>query len=226
VSAKNAPLVLAALLSAGLLGGCGDDEEETPSAATEAGGGTACEEVEEPAPKDVDLSRPGDFDPPPEGTVATVETSCGSFEIELAVERAPRTTASFANLVEEGLYDGTAFHRIVPGFVVQGGDPEGDGTGGPGYFVDEPPPQRLSYTRGTVAMAKSPAEPPGRSGSQFFVVTGPDAGLPPDYALLGELASGEDVIERIEGLGDPASGEAGTPTRPAVIERVTLDEPR
>jgi peptidyl-prolyl cis-trans isomerase B (cyclophilin B) len=224
VSAKGAGLAVAALLWAGPLGACGDEEEETPSEATEAVAGTACEDVEQPDPKDVELSRPRDLEPPPRGTVATVETSCGSFEIELDVERAPRTTASFAHLAEEGVYDRTGFHRIVPGFVIQGGDPAGDGTGGPGYFVDEPPPRNLSYTRGTVAMAKSPADPPGRSGSQFFVVTGADAGLPPDYALLGELSSGEDVVRRIEELGDPASGEAGTPTRPVVIEQVTLSE--
>jgi peptidyl-prolyl cis-trans isomerase B (cyclophilin B) len=218
-------LALAALVGA-IAGGCGDDEEETPSAATEAAAGTACEDVEEPAPKNVELSRPGRLEPPPQGTVATVETSCGNFEIELDVERAPRTTASFAYLVEEGVYGGTAFHRIVPGFVIQGGDPAGDGTGGPGYFVDEPPPKNVSYTRGTVAMAKSPVEPPGRSGSQFFVVTGADAGLPADYALLGKLASGQEVVKRIEELGDPGAGEAGTPTRPVVIERVTLTEPR
>ena len=75
------------------------------------------------------------------------------------------------------MYDGTAFHRIVPDFVIQGGDPLGDGTGGPGYFVDEPPPADTEYTRGTVAMAKSQVEPPGRSGSQFFVVVGADAAL-------------------------------------------------
>jgi peptidyl-prolyl cis-trans isomerase B (cyclophilin B) len=218
------PLAVVALLTGTLLGGCGDEEDETPSAATEAAAGTACEDVEEPPPKDVELRQPRNLGPPPPGTIATVETSCGNFEIELDVRRAPRTTASFAYLAEEGLYDGTAFHRLVPGFVIQGGDPMGDGTGGPGYFVDEPPPRNQSYTRGVVAMAKSPTEPPGRSGSQFFVVTGPDAGLPPDYALLGKISSGEEVVKRIEELGDPASGEQGTPTRPVVIERVTLSE--
>jgi cyclophilin family peptidyl-prolyl cis-trans isomerase len=122
-------------------------------------------------------------------------------------------------LVEQGLYDETLIHRIEPGFVVQGGDPNGDGTGGPGYFVDEPPPQNLTYAKATVAMAKTAAEPPGRSGSQFFVVTAPaDAGLPPDYALLGKVAEGYDTIERIEGLVGPD----GRPAAPAVIEKITL----
>ena len=106
-----------------------------------------------------------------------MQTSCGTFEIALDTKRAPKTTNSFAYLADEGFYDDLTFHRIVPGFVIQGGDPLGTGTGGPGYSVDEKPPANLAYTKGTVAMAKSSAEPPGRSGSQFFVVTGADAGL-------------------------------------------------
>src|SRR3954451_24907652 len=116
------------------------------------------------------------------------------FEIALDVARAPKTTSSFAYLARQGVYDDTPFHRIVPGFVVQGGDPTGSGSGGPGYVVDEPPPRNLSYTQGIVAMAKTSAEPPGRSGSQFFVVTEPDAGLTPDYALLGRVTSGFDAV--------------------------------
>ena len=106
----------------------------------------------------------------------------------------------------------------MPGFLVQGGDPTGKGTGGPGYFVDEPPPQNLSYTRGVVAMAKSPAEPPGRSGSQFYVVTAADAGLTPDDALLGHVSSGFDVVQRIEQLGTPS----GRPKAAVVIRRVAI----
>ena len=148
-----------------------------------------------------------------------VETNCGSFTIELDTARAPKTTSSFAGLVEQGLYDDTLIHRIEPGFVVQGGDPSGDGTGGPGYSVDEPPPQDLTYSNATVAMAKTEAEPPGRSGSQFFVVTAPaDAGLPPDYALLGRVTEGYETIEAIEGLVGPD----GQQSVPAVIETITM----
>ncbi len=148
-----------------------------------------------------------------------VQTNCGSFTIELDTARAPKTTSSFAGLVEQGLYDDTLIHRIEPGFVVQGGDPNGDGTGGPGYFVDEPPPQDLTYANATVAMAKTEAEPPGRSGSQFFVVTAPaDAGLPPDYALLGRVTEGYETIEAIEGLVGPD----GQQSVPAVIETITV----
>jgi peptidyl-prolyl cis-trans isomerase B (cyclophilin B) len=151
-----------------------------------------------------------------------VQTSCGDFTIALDTARAPRTTASFAYLARHGVYDDTTFHRIVPGFVVQGGDPTGTGTGGPGYFVDERPPQSISYTRGIVAMAKSPVEPPGRSGSQFFVVTSADAGLTPEYALVGRVASGFDVVQRIEQLG--TSGPRGTPKAPVLIKRITVKE--
>ena len=148
----------------------------------------------------------------------TVETSCGSVEIALDVARAPKTTSSFAYLARRGVYDDTLFHRIVPGFVVQGGDPTGSGTGGPGYSVDEQPPQNLSYTHGVAAMAKIPAEPPGRSGSQLFVVSEPDAGLTPDYALLGHVTSALDAVQRIEQLGTPS----GRPRAPVAIRRITI----
>jgi cyclophilin family peptidyl-prolyl cis-trans isomerase len=159
---------------------------------------------------------------PSQSLVATVDTSCGSFEIALDAHDSPKTVSSFVHLAREGLYDDTTFHKIVPGFVIQGGDPLGTGRGGPGYSVDEPPPRDLEYTRGTVAMAKAAIEPPGRSGSQFFVVTAADAGLSPQYALLGELSSGEHVVDRISKLGDPASGQEGTPRATVVIRKITI----
>jgi peptidyl-prolyl cis-trans isomerase B (cyclophilin B) len=153
-----------------------------------------------------------------------VHTSCGTFAIRLDVRRSPRTTASFAALARRGFYDGLSFHRIVPGFIIQGGDPRGDGMGGPGYRVVEPPPAALHYVRDVVAMARTPTEPAGASGSQFFVVTAEDAtaseGLTPDYALLGGIARGTGVVARI---GDvPASGAEGRPRYPVVIRRVTV----
>jgi peptidyl-prolyl cis-trans isomerase B (cyclophilin B) len=175
-----------------------------------------CTRVQAPPPKQVELSRPPATLQGP--ATATVETSCGSFTIALDTARAPRTTSSFAYLAQRGAYDDTLFHRIVPGFVVQGGDPTGGGTGGPGYTVDERPPGNLSYTRGIAAMAKSPVEPPGRSGSQFFVVTAADAGLTPDYALIGRVSSGFDVVQRIEELGTAS----GRPKEPVIIRRVEI----
>ena len=115
-------------------------------------------------------------------------------------------------------FDGTRFHRIFPGFVIQGGDPTGTGTGGPGYTVVDRPPAGARYTRGLVAMAKTGAEPAGTSGSQFFVVTARDAGLPPDYALLGKVTRGLDVVERIGRLGNANE----QPTRRVVIESMSL----
>jgi len=155
-----------------------------------------------------------------EKLTAVVQTSCGTFDVALATDEAPKTANSFAYLAEEGFYDGLTFHRIVPEFVIQGGDPEGTGSGGPGYSVVEKPPANLAYTRGVVAMAKSGAEPPGTSGSQFFVVTGADAGLPPEYALVGKVSEGMDVVERIGELGTPAE----TPKQTVLIEEMTIEK--
>ncbi len=154
----------------------------------------------------------------PEGSTATVKTNFGTFTIDLATEEAPLTTTSFAYLAEKGFYDGLTFHRIVPGFVIQGGDPLGDGSGGPGYSVVEKPPAKLSYTRGVVAMAKTGTDPPGTSGSQFFVVTGADSGLPPEYALLGRVGQGMGVVTKIGKL--PTVGEK--PKERVVMEEVTI----
>ena len=156
--------------------------------------------------------------------VVTLRTSCGPIAIRLDQKTSPKTTASFAHLARTGFYDGTVFHRIVPGFVIQGGDPTGSGTGGPGYSTRDVPPRSTTYLKGTVAMAKSAAEPPGTAGSQFYIVTAPDAGLPPDYALLGKVVRGQRVVDAIGELGDPASGGAGTPLQPVVIEGAEVTE--
>jgi cyclophilin family peptidyl-prolyl cis-trans isomerase len=155
-----------------------------------------------------------------EKLTAAVDTNFGTFEIALDTKRAPKTTNSFSHLAEEGFYDGLTFHRIVPGFVIQGGDPKGNGTGGPGYKVVEKPPANLSYTKGTVAMAKSSAEPPGTSGSQFFVVTGADAGLPPEYALVGRVSKGMSVVAKIGADGTPSE----KPKKKVVIEKMTIEK--
>jgi peptidyl-prolyl cis-trans isomerase B (cyclophilin B) len=217
--ARTAFLAAVALAAATIAACGGGDGDEEPDAVELPEG---CEQVEAPPPKSTELRRPPGLQAPPGAPVAVVETSCGTFEITLDTAAAPKTTASFVHLAEQGVYDDTAFHRIVPDFVVQGGDPRGDGTGGPGYFVDELPRPDTEYTRGTAAMAKTAAEPPGRSGSQFFVVVAADAGLPPDYAPLGEVTNGFGVVERISELGDPASGQDGIPLAPVVIERITI----
>jgi cyclophilin family peptidyl-prolyl cis-trans isomerase len=150
-----------------------------------------------------------------------LETNCGKIEIELAVEEAPKTSSSFAYLVKRGFYDDLTFHRVASGYVIQGGDPNGDGSGGPGYTVVEPPPGGLHYTFGTVAMAKTEADPPGASGSQFFIVTAHSTALPPQYALVGRVVGSFSAVNAIGTLAtDPP--QDGAPTIPVVISRATL----
>ena len=218
-----------ALLVALVLGAtaCGDSDSESkatpepapPSAAETAG----CEQVEAPTPKD-----PGKLPKPKErlkaggSYVATVVTSCGEFKIALDSKQAPRTGGSFKYLADKGFYDGLTFHRIVAGFVIQGGDPKGDGTGGPGYTVVEKPAGGLQYVKGVVAMAKGGNEPPGASGSQWFVVTAEDAQPPPDYALLGKVTEGQDVVDKIGAVPTTPDEQ---PTEPVVIRSVKVTGP-
>ena len=151
---------------------------------------------------------------------ATVTTSCGEFTIDLYPDRAPTTVNNFVFLANEDFYDGVVFHRIVPGFVIQGGDPSGTGAGGPGYeFEDELAiPEAEGYDTGTVAMANSG---PNTNGSQFFVVLpGGGPSLQPLYSIFGEVADGMDVVERIASV--PLNGQS--PTQPVVIVDVTIEE--
>jgi peptidyl-prolyl cis-trans isomerase B (cyclophilin B) len=208
-------LLAAAVVAAILISRGGGDDDEPEAAASSNG----CRQVEAPKPKNVSFEGAESTIPAGEDATAVVETSCGTFEIALDTKRAPKTANSFAFLSEKGFYDNLTFHRVAPGFVIQGGDPEGTGTGGPGYSVDEKPPANLAYTKGVVAMAKSAAEPPGRSGSQFFVVLNADAGLPPEYALVGKVAEGLEVVERIGKLGTPAE----QPKQTVLIEEISIE---
>ncbi len=207
-------VLAAGVVAAIVIAGGGEDGAEPATTA----GTSGCEEVEAPKPKDAGYGKPKQTVKAGESPTAVVVTSCGEFEIALDPQRAPKTVNSFVFLAEEGFYDGLTFHRVAPGFVIQGGDPTGSGTGGPGYSVDEQPPGNLAYTKGVVAMAKSPAEPPGRSGSQFFVVLSADAGLPPEYALVGRVEKGLGVVERIGELGTPAE----EPKQTVTIERISI----
>ncbi len=108
-----------------------------------------------------------------------MDTSCGSFTIRLDQKTAPNTAASFAALAENGFYDGTVFHRIVPGFVIQGGDPTGTGTGGPGYSIVDAPPENATYTRGVVAMAKTETSRPAPPAASSTWSPGPTPACPP-----------------------------------------------
>jgi peptidylprolyl isomerase len=169
--------------------------------------------------------KPQSFDKEPEMGIdpsrrytAVMETSKGSMTIALDPIAAPRTVNSFVFLARNGYYDGVVFHRIIPGFVVQGGDPTGTGRGGPGYkFADElPPPGR--YEVGSLAMANSG---PDTNGSQFFIISGPDGvRLPPSYSLFGKVVSGLDTVTALDAVGTGG----GQPKEPVTIESVTITE--
>jgi cyclophilin family peptidyl-prolyl cis-trans isomerase len=118
-----------------------------------------------------------------------------------------------------GYFDDTVFHRIVLGFVIQGGDPTATGAGGPGYTTVDTPARDTKYTSGIVAMAKMETEPRGAAGSQFFVETGDELALAPDYAVIGEVTSGLDAVARIGALGDPATEQ---PTTTVVVESLEI----
>jgi cyclophilin family peptidyl-prolyl cis-trans isomerase len=217
-------LVVALVLAlAGVAAGCGGDDDESSASGNGNGNGTTaeCESVEAPEPRGPE-TREAPSEPLDDGTSYSlvVETSCGPFTITLDPEQAPQTSASLVALADDGFFDDLTFHRVVPGFVIQGGDPSGDGTGGPGYQTVDPPPAGAKYVKGVVAMAKSQADPPGAAGSQFFVVTGEDIGLPAEYAIVGEVTEGIGTVERIEALGE---GD-GPPRQPVVIETITVEE--
>jgi cyclophilin family peptidyl-prolyl cis-trans isomerase len=149
-------------------------------------------------------------------TTATLHTSEGSIEIELFPEDAPKTVENFTKLAGEGFYDGLVFHRVIPDFMIQGGCPQGTGTGGPGYqFEDEFNDHRVE--RGALAMANAG---PNTNGSQFFIVTTDAAPwLDGKHTVFGKVTSGQDVAERISTV-PTASGDR--PLTPVTIERVTL----
>lgn len=223
------PLTSLALLAAlSVLAGCGDDADpgttdgsvgSADSSAAAPADDSGCAQVDAPEPKaDGGATKPDAKLDPAQTNTITFATSCGDFTVTLDVKSAPATTASVAELARSGFYDNTVFHRIVPGFVIQGGDPTGTGTGGPGYKTVDKPSDSAGYTSGVVAMAKAGDEPAGTSGSQFFVVTAADSGLPPDYAIIGKVTSGMEVVKKIESLGTPTE----QPSRPVVVTKATF----
>ena len=176
-----------------------------------------CTDVKAPPPHTRVEPKPTQSLDPAKTYDVTLQTNCGSFTVRLATKTSPATTASFVSLVRKKFFDGTVFHRIVPGFVIQGGDPTGTGSGGPGYLTVDKPPASTRYTHGLVAMAKTQRQPPGTSGSQFFVMTA-SSPLPPDYAVLGKVVRGLDVVDRIGKLGDANE----QPTQTVEIEHATV----
>jgi peptidyl-prolyl cis-trans isomerase B (cyclophilin B) len=196
---------LIALAGLVLLAGCGGNPDPVNNV-------TSCDvEV-------VDPSRATELTPLEPGKTYTIafETSQGNFTVELDEELSPCNGASLTKLANDGFYNGITIHRIVPDFVIQAGRSEKTPDGGPGYSTIDPPLPETQYTKGVVAMAKAPTEPPGTGGSEFFIVTGDDLQLPPDYASVGRIVEGMNVVEKIGKLGN---SETQLPTKKIVIER-------
>ena len=224
-------LAIASICLAAALGACGDDDEKEPAERTTteaapadtrtvpAPPADACAEAQAPAPEQREGEKPAGELPSGKRHRLVVTTNCGAFTIALDPKASPNAAASMFALARAKYFDGTVFHRIVPDFVIQGGDPTASGSGGPGYSTVDEPSSNAQYPKGTVAMAKAGNEPPGTAGSQFFVVTGADAGLPPDYAVVGKVTKGLDVVDKIGVLPTTAEEQ---PAEPVVIRSIKV----
>jgi cyclophilin family peptidyl-prolyl cis-trans isomerase len=230
----RAPFPLAVLLVA-VVAGCGGGGTKTSD--IPAGGGSAstpatstqatatpagCTKVAKPAPKKTGGQKK------PKAPLAsgkayklTVDTNCGSFTMQLDLKTAPNASASMVSLAKGGFFDNTIFHRIVPGFVIQGGDPKGNGSGDPGYKFADELPKAGQYKIGSLAMANSG---PDTNGSQFFIITGQQGvQLPPQYSLFGQVTAGMDVVNKIAALGQEGAPN-GEPKQPVNMTSVTIQE--
>ncbi len=152
----------------------------------------------------------------------TIETNYGTIVFQTDDADAPNTVTNFLTLASKGFYDSLTFHRVIPGFMIQGGDPKGDGTGGPGYTIAEElnpsaPSYKAGYKKGVVAMAKT--QEPHSTGSQFFIMTA-DYPLPNEYSIFGKVISGQDVVDKIANVkADPSNNK---PLSPVVMKKVTV----
>lgn len=150
---------------------------------------------------------------------AQMETSMGSLTISLDPVAAPKTVNNFVFLAREGYYDGVIFHRIIQGFVIQGGDPTGTGRGGPGYRFEDELPSAGRYEVGSLAMANAG---PNTNGSQFFIISGPSGvRLPPQYSLFGKVVKGLEIVDQMEKV---RTGPGDKPVDDVVIQSVTITE--
>jgi len=163
--------------------------------------------------------------PPPlpagQTRTVTIGTELGDIGIKVEADLGPRAAGNFVALAECGFYVGTTFHRLVPGFVIQGGDPLGNGTGGPPYLFPNDP-VTVSYDRGVVAMANSGRD---TNGSQFFIILDDlGAGLPPDYSVFGRVASGMDVVDAIAAMPN-SGGRENAALDPVTMDSVSVVDP-
>ena len=164
--------------------------------------------------------------PAGDGTTATISTEVGDITFEIFNQSAPVASENFVNLADAGYYSGVVFHRIVPDFMIQGGDPDGTGRGGPGYTIRDEPIVG-EYTRGTVAMARTSA--PNSQGSQFFIVVADSPFLAGgNYTIFGRVTAGMEVVDQIVNMpsaNDEQSGRGGTALDPVVMQSVTIQRP-
>jgi peptidyl-prolyl cis-trans isomerase B (cyclophilin B) len=194
-------------------------------------GGTASTSPTKPArpsvgpPDATPLANPP-AEPASSGVTATIETNLGNIVIEVYDQSSPVAATNFLNLASAGFYDGLTFHRLVPGFVIQGGDPNGDGTGGPGYTIQDEPVVG-QYGRGTVAMART--SQPNSAGSQFFIVLSDDARDALEqyrtYAIFGHVTLGLDVVDKIAAMPNKGDAQGNAAVDPVVMEHVTVQKP-
>ena len=153
------------------------------------------------------------------GTFAHVETSMGNFTIELFEQQAPKTVGNFVKLAESNFYNGVVFHRVIDGFMIQGGDPTGTGRGGPGYqFADEIHPQLKHSSEGMLSMANSG---PNTNGSQFFITLTPTPHLDGKHAVFGKVVEGMDVVKKIGKT--PVTKPGDRPVTDVVMNKVTIE---
>ena len=181
---------------------------------------TECPAADGSSPKTQKFSEPPPMCIDPAKTyTATIKTSLGDMTAELYAKDAPNTVNNFVFLARQGFYDGVIFHRIIPGFVIQGGDPQGTGMGGPGYKFADELPRAGRYEIGSLAMANAG---PNTNGSQFFIICGMSGmQLPPQYSLFGKVVDGLDTVLALERVGSPG---AGVPKERVYMESVTITE--
>ena len=215
-------VILAIIIGLFAIFGRGNSKKkgDNPVVTRAAGPSAACPNADGTSPKTQTFSGPPKMCIDTNKTyTAEMKTTKGSMTITLDAKKAPKTVNNFVFLARYHFYDGVSFHRIIPGFVVQGGDPQGNGSGGPGYKFADELPKAGEYKVGSLAMANSG---PNTNGSQFFIIVG-DQGvqLPPKYSLFGMVTSGIDVAKALEADG---SEGAGTPKEPVQMDSVTMTE--
>ena len=227
--------VVLAVLAAALFGGGDDKKTSASDSTTSSSTGETTTTTVNPALAAIQCNdtKPPDnpnrptFTAEPPMTIdpaktytATIDTSCGKITVDLEAKAAPHAVNSFVFLANKKFYDGVTFHRVVKDFVIQGGDPEGTGSGGPGYTIAEEPPQD-GYKLGSLAMAKT--NDPHTTGSQFFVVTGQGGTqLPNQYTRFGMTTGGLDVAQKLESFAQDPPDPNGKPTRPLYIFSITI----